>query len=585
MDLHRSAIQEIETKSATLSNWTSNATERYNQFKKRVSLNFGWGKLIFAHSFDNQQEIARELLDEKPDERNIAFYVPDPHVLLSQAPQDIFLDPSHTFRCWLDEYKVSPAPASKIIISKLRHKEDVESINRIMQQLNMVQIKEDVAWEMRNSSAVTILLAEEIGSGQIVGSVMGVDHLVAFNDPDNGSSLWALAVDPFSVQPGFGEALVRSLIEHYISRNRAYLDLSVMHDNRPAINLYNKLGFERIPVFSIKKKNSINEPLYTGESDESGLNPYAMIICKEAKRRGIQVDVIDAEYGLFTLSFGGYQVSCRESLSDLTSAISMNNCDNKHLTLRRLKKAGLNVPDQQLAESEERNRVFLQKQGRIVVKPACGEQGKEISVGIRDENDMAHAIQEAGTFCNLVLLEEMLPGKDLRIVVIDHEVVAAAVKEPPVVVGDGTYSVRDLIKKQSMRRSAQTDGESQIPMDQETERCVVMAGYQMDDILPADRILQVRKTANLHTGGKLVDVTNELHPEIGSAAVKASEVLKIPVTGLDFMVADVSQPQYSIIEANERPGLANHEPHPTAARFIDLLFPNSKPLKSISSLA
>jgi hypothetical protein len=31
------------------------------------------------------------------------------------------------------------------------------------------------------------------------------------------------------------------------------------------------------------------------------------------------------------------------------------------------------------------------------------------------------------------------------------------------------------------------------------------------------------------------------------------------------------------IEANERPGLANHEPQPTAERFIDLLFPLSMP--------
>jgi hypothetical protein len=31
------------------------------------------------------------------------------------------------------------------------------------------------------------------------------------------------------------------------------------------------------------------------------------------------------------------------------------------------------------------------------------------------------------------------------------------------------------------------------------------------------------------------------------------------------------------IEANERPGLANHEPQPTAERFVDLLFPMSVP--------
>ncbi|ESW39355.1 hypothetical protein O164_12595 [Pseudomonas taiwanensis SJ9] len=50
------------------------------------------------------------------------------------------------------------------------------------------------------------------------------------------------------------------------------------------------------------------------------------------------------------------------------------------------------------------------------------------------------------------------------------------------------------------------------------------------------------------------------------------------MVGLDFMVRDAGQPEYVIIEANERAGLANHEPQPTAERFIDLLFPHSRPL-------
>jgi len=41
------------------------------------------------------------------------------------------------------------------------------------------------------------------------------------------------------------------------------------------------------------------------------------------------------------------------------------------------------------------------------------------------------------------------------------------------------------------------------------------------------------------------------------------------------MVQRVDGPEYVIIEANERPGLANHEPQPTAERFIDLLFPQT----------
>jgi D-alanine-D-alanine ligase-like ATP-grasp enzyme len=85
----------------------------------------------------------------------------------------------------------------------------------------------------------------------------------------------------------------------------------------------------------------------------------------------------------------------------------------------------------------------------------------------------------------------------------------------------------------------------------------------------------VRKTANLHTGGTLHDVTAKLSPELAAAAVEAAEALEIPVVGLDFIVQRPDRGEYVIIEANERPGLANHEPQPTAEKLIDFLFPST----------
>ena len=66
-----------------------------------------------------------------------------------------------------------------------------------------------------------------------------------------------------------------------------------------------------------------------------------------------------------------------------------------------------------------------------------------------------------------------------------------------------------------------------------------------------------------------------LKTAVRQAAIDAAQAIDIPVTGLDFIVPAVDQPEYAIIEANERPGLANHEPQPTAERFIDLLFPQT----------
>ena len=200
---------------------------------------------------------------------------------------------------------------------------------------------------------------------------------------------------------------------------------------------------------------------------------------------------------------------------------------------------------------------------------------------IRTLDEMEKAITSAKQYCDQVILEEMVAGQDLRIVVIDYKIIAAAIRRPPAIVGDGQKTVRELIEKLSKRRQAQTDGESEILLDDETRRCVAGEGFDTEDVLPKDECIQVRKTANLHTGGKLIDVTSSLHPEIEEAAIKAAEVLRIPVVGLDFIVKEPGKNIYSIIEANERPGLANHEPQPTAERFVDLLFPSTASLSSL----
>ncbi len=543
--------------------------------KTNVAIDCGWGRLIFGHTFDSNQVLARTLREEDEGKRDIAIYLGDPHVVLSLAPQDLFLDPSHTYRIHLAQYR-APAPrAVGFSVRRLTSRADAEAVNRIYARRHMVGVEPSFIWSKRKSRVLSYLVAEDAVSHEVIGVVTGIDHFEAFGDPENGSSLWALAVDPQTTHPGVGQALVTQLLEHYIARGRAFVDLSVMYDNHQAIRLYEKLGFSRVPVFCVKRKNPYNEPLFIADAPEAKLNPYAGIIIREARRRGIAVDVLDEEAAFFSLSFGGRTITCRESLSELTTAVAMSRCDDKRVTRRVLAAAGLETPEQVEAGGDQADLEFLERHGKIVVKPARGEQGQGVSVDVRTPDELAAAIERARGAGGAVLLEQMVEGQDLRIIVIDYRVVAAAVRRPPQITGDGEQSVRALIEKQSRRRSAATGGESKIPLDGETERCVAAAGYALDDVLPAGETIDVRKAANLHTGGTIHDVTAELHPRLIQAAERAAEALDIPVVGLDFLVRDPAGASYSIIEANERPGLANHEPQPTAERFVDLLFPQT----------
>jgi GNAT-family acetyltransferase (TIGR03103 family) len=546
---------------------------------RNVSLEAGWGRLVFGQTFDDHADLREVLRGEAGGRRDICLYLHDPHVLVARHSHEFFIDPSYTYRLWMHRYQPSSRDAGTIAVRQLCDRSEVDELNRIYVRCSMVPADPEVIWEnQRTTRHVSYLVAEDTTTGEIVGTVTGVDHERLFGDPDNGSSLWCLAVDPATTTPGVGELLVRTLMERFQARGRAYLDLSVMHDNEPAIALYEKLGFERVPVFGVKRKNAINHPLYVARADGlDALNPYARIIADEALRRGVRVEVLDAEEGYLRLEHGGRSVVTRESLSEHTSAVAMSRCDDKRITRKVVSGAGVAVPRGRTATFDEGDRRFLAEVGAVVVKPARGEQGQGISVGVTTDEELDAALAFAGGRGTSVLIEEQVEGEDLRIVVIDGAVIAAAVRRPAEVVGTGRHTVEELIEAQSRRRASATGGESTIPLDDATRATVEREGATLDEVLATGRVLRVRRTANLHTGGTIHDVTDELHPTLAEAAIRAAEALEIPVTGIDLLVPSPSGPDHVFIEANERPGLANHEPRPTAAAFVDYLFPSSAP--------
>ena len=576
---HRRRTPVTDTPAMTDRSWQEPSAHQRRGMRSDVVLDMGWGRLVMGQTFGDLHGIVSALRAEESGERDICIYPRDPHVLVGLAPDELFIDPSYTFRLDLHRYRPRPELIRDVFVRTATSRADMDAINQIYALNAMVLGDADVMWANHRTRAFTYLVAEDQRTGAVVGTVTGVDHVLTLDDPESGTSLWCLAVHNQDAPPGTGEALVRVLAERYVGRGRSYLDLSVMHDNQAAIRLYRKLGFTRVSAVCVKRKNPINTALFAARPPGlEDLNPYALIIAEEALRRGVRVEVTDPEWGELRLSVGGRTVVTRESLSEFTTAVAMSRCDDKRVTRRIMERAGVRVARGALACEGELDDALalIAEVGDVVVKPARGEQGRGITVGVRDEAGLRRAVELALQFCPDVLVEELVPGQDLRVLVIDRAVVAAAVRRPAEIIGDGRSTVTELIRATSRRRERATGGESRIPLDATTTEVVADAGYAMDDVPPNGERIQVRRTANLHTGGTIEDVTADLHPEVAAAAVRAAAALDIPVTGIDFLLPDVRGEDYVFIEANERPGLANHEPQPTAERFVDLLFPETR---------
>lgn len=233
---------------------------KIKKIKQNISVELGWGKVFFAQTYKKPQNLVKDLLDEAEGKRNLAFYVQKPQILLHLGKGKLFLDPSLAYRLDLAKYHQPSIEIDTEIQVRLLTKKDIKGVNSTYLENNALPIDLHNTLLNQHSKALTYFIAEK--KNKILGIVIGIDHKELFNSPEEGASLWGLAVGGSARRKGIGSALVNYIAGHYKTKGRNYLDLSVMYNNKKAIALYKKMGFQRLDRFCLKCKNEINQKLY-----------------------------------------------------------------------------------------------------------------------------------------------------------------------------------------------------------------------------------------------------------------------------------------------------------------------------------
>src|SRR3954451_6373206 len=223
---HRRRTPVPSTPAITSRSWKEPSEHERQGMHTDVVLDLAWGRLVFGQTFADLRGIVHALRAEEAGERDICIYPRDPHVLVGLAPDELFIDPSYTYRLDLHRYRARAELIRGVFVRTVTSQAEMDRINEIYALNGMVVGDADVMWRNHRTRAFTYLVAEDRRTGAIVGTVTGVDHELAFGDPERGTSLWCLAAHAQDAPPGTGEALVRVLAERYVGRGRAYLDLS-----------------------------------------------------------------------------------------------------------------------------------------------------------------------------------------------------------------------------------------------------------------------------------------------------------------------------------------------------------------------
>ena len=201
-------------------------------------------------------------------------------------------------------------------------------------------------------------------------------------------------------------------------------------------------------------------------------------------------------------------------------------------------------------------------------------------------DDAVIAFKAAKEVSRSVIIEKFITGLDYRLLVINYKLVAAALRTPAHVVGDGKSTIQQLIDKvnEDPRRGYGHEKVlTMIKVNEMTETILELNGYTVDTVLPDGEFLKLKDTANLSTGGTATDVTDIVHPSNIFMAERIAKIIGLDICGIDVMTSDISVPLEetggAVLEVNAGPGFRMHLapteglPRNVAAPVIDMMYP------------
>ncbi len=353
-------------------------------------------------------------------------------------------------------------------------------------------------------------------------------------------------------------------------------------------------------VYTAKAAVRIAEALIAGEPydlekdiqdlreirEDERLGPSTGSIVDEAIKRKIPYIRLNNR-SLVQLGYGKNQKRVQATVASTTSSIAVEIACDKEETKNLLEAAEIPVPRGRIIYDEEDLKAAIDKISYpIVLKPVNGNHGKGATTNIRTWDDALVALAAAKKYGRAVICEKFIVGRDYRLLVINYKFVAAALRTPAAVIGDGKHTIQqliDIVNQDPRRGYGHEKVLTSIKVDDFTMDILNKKAYTLDTVLADKEELWLKPTANLSTGGTATDVTDFVHPTNIFMAERIARIIGLDICGIDIMAPDLSVPitenDGAILEVNAAPGFRMHLdpteglPRNVAEPVIDMLYP------------
>lgn len=252
-------------------------------------------------------------------------------------------------------------------------------------------------------------------------------------------------------------------------------------------------------------------------------------------------------------------------------------CRSKNLTKKFLGLAGLPIPegaDFGPKEREVAKAYFGLMLKPVVVKPAGAGGSHGVTVGVTENEQFNsawdYALSEGRNNSN-VILEQFIPGFELRPYVIGDKVVSVVARIQPFVIGDGKTSLENLIVElHEVRRVNYRAMKLPVVVDW---AFVSKQGAAFNAAPAEGEIIFLNPFCYPTIGASIVDVTDRVCDGIKDLALRAKNAVPgLEIAGIDILTEDLSTTHTAnVVEVNTAAALDMHRypTHGTPREIVD----------------
>ena len=252
-------------------------------------------------------------------------------------------------------------------------------------------------------------------------------------------------------------------------------------------------------------------------------------------------------FGVYQLGWGRPSLRVDRGAIGPDSAIGAKMAQNKWIAANLIRDAGLPAPTNRLVASMEEALSAARFLGwPVVIKPVNRDRGEGVTVAVSSDFQLDVAFRTAASLAREVIVEREVAGICHRVLVAHDQVHIVSKRMAKSVRGDGQQTVAQLVCLANDTEIAKPPWLrlKSFPLDDLALQCLAVVGMA-PGVVPADgEFVPLRPIQSTEDGGVVEDMTEEIHADNVTIAVKASRLFGLSLAGVDIISPDIRRPWY-----------------------------------------